>query len=246
MNPKYAPVAGVVAYRFVAGDFANESVVKTSGILGKIDGFACPFDTLDSHDTRFAQGCFIKSLAAWKRRERTLPMYVNHADNRPVGGWQEVTEDDTGLRARGEIVATEREWVGGLFRLKVVLGMSIGFVPVAWRVETDGTVTYTEVALREISLVTANSVPGAVIESLRGAGDQALTIRQVEAALRAQGQSCNAAKAQAIRIFRDAGLRDEAAAPEAAGLRDGAGEAALMKGLEQQLFLMRLSHVGRP
>ncbi|WP_155914768.1 HK97 family phage prohead protease [Asticcacaulis sp. AC460] len=225
---KHVPSAGVVEYRFVASEVEAE-------VAGRVDGFACPFDTLDSHDTRFAPGCFLKSIAAWKSRGRTLPMYVNHADNRPVGGWLDLAEGLEGLRAVGEIVSTEREWVGGLFRMKVVLGMSIGFVPVAWRVETDGSVTFTEVSLREISLVTANSVPGAVIESLRAEAGFQLprTKRDFEHLLKRIGFSGNAARAITSSGFKEADLRE------------GADPTGLVKGLQDQLFLMRLSHVAR-
>ena len=240
---KHVPSREVVEYRFVATDVAGDA-----SLAGTVDGFACPFNTVDSYDTRFAPGCFDKSLKAWRARGRTLPMYVNHADNRPVGGWHEVSEDTGGLRATGEIVSTEREWVGGLFRMKVVLGMSIGFVPVSWRVEPDGSVTFTEVALREISLVTANSVPGAVIESLRAEAGFTLprTKRDFEHLLRRIGFGGAAAKSITAAGFKEAQHRDGAASNPDADLRDGADhDAALIRGLKDQLLLMRLSHVAR-
>lgn len=233
---------GTALQRFVQTELPAEADVE-----GRVDGFACPFNSTDTYDTRFAPGCFAKSISEWRGRSRTLPMYVNHADNRPVGGWQELTEDSQGLRASGEIVSTEREYVGGLFRMKVVLGMSIGFVPVQWRVEGDGSVTFTEVALREISLVTANSVPGALIDSIRSEAGFTLpkTKRDFEHLLRQIGFSGNAAKSITSAGFKETDARDEPVTDQPTDLRDGADQSALLLGLQDQLFLMRLSHVGR-
>lgn len=221
--------------------FVETPVTETSE--GKVEGYGCTFGVVDTYNTRFAKGCFTASIAKWRTMARNCPMYVNHSDDRPVGGWMSLAEDDTGLRVGGEIVTTEREWIGGLFRMSVVTGMSIGFVPMAWVVESDGSVTFTEVSLREISLVTANSVPGSLIDSIRSAGHLPTTKREFEHLLRQIGFSSNAAKSITAAGFKEAELRDEAAKTENADLRDGADSSeALLRGLDNQLFIMRLTN----
>lgn len=215
-------------------------------IEGKVDGYACTFNQKDTYGTRFAPGCFAMTIAEWRQRDRNCPMYVNHSDDRPVGGWMGMSEDQTGLRVDGEIVSSDKDWISGLFRMKVVQGMSIGFVPENWIVEDD-VVTFTEVKLREISLVTANSVPGSLIDGIRSEAGFTLpkTKRDFEHLLRQIGFSGNAAKSITSAGFKEGEPRDAASEDQPTDLRDGADQSGLLKGLQDQLFLMRLSHVGR-
>lgn len=149
---------------------------------GEFTGYASVFDHQDSHGDLVKPGAFKDSLSSIKAQNRTLPMYANHGsalggDPLPVGVWDEVEEDDHGLRVKGRIAAMDSDHgkrIYGLTKSGALSGLSIGYrVP-------QGGATYGEKAgepkrtlhkidLAEISLVDDPSNTRARVASLKTA-----------------------------------------------------------------------------
>lgn len=114
----------------------------------RIEGYGATFGDVDQGGDRIAPGAFAKSLG--RRRVR---MFWNHDPARVVGVWDEVTEDEKGLRVRGRFADTPagRE-VRQLVEMGAVDSMSIGYR--VGKSGRDGNVrVLEEIDLFEVSLV---------------------------------------------------------------------------------------------
>lgn len=102
---------------------------------------------------RGACAASLKRLAAEGGRVRML---WQHDPNQPIGLWDEVLEDDRGLRVRGRIladVARGRE-AAALVRSGAIDGLSIGYRTLRAAQGKDGRRHLLEIDLWEVSLVT--------------------------------------------------------------------------------------------
>jgi HK97 family phage prohead protease len=226
--------------------FATSEATVLEGVVG---GYASAFDVLDSHKTKIAKGAFQASLVNWRSKKRPVPMYLNHSDDALIGWWEELTEDEYGLRVSGQIVTKEREYINELFRSNTLGGMSIGFYPLKWEGGEGHAYTFTEVELIEVSLVTAPSNAAAEIEHVRSLPHG--TIRDFEKFLRDNGYSSGAAKSIAVNGYKGE-HRDDAPLPVATEPQttpdhreDAGNHKALLQGLKSQLLLMRLQNDSR-
>ncbi|MEM9303502.1 MAG: HK97 family phage prohead protease [Pseudomonadota bacterium] len=126
---------------------------------GYIEGYGSVFGNVDSYGDVVQPGAFKKSLEM-HRADRTAPaMLWAHNPAVPIGVWNELSEDDHGLRVQGQLalsVAKARE-AFDLARAGA-LGFSIGFNPMDTEQGEAGNLIY-EVKLLEVSLVSlpANS-----------------------------------------------------------------------------------------
>lgn len=228
--------------------YAENEITTKEGV---VEGYGCAFNATDTYGTRFEKGCFARTIREWKAKKRNMPIYINHSGLDPVGGWSVFEEDDYGLKVSGDLATSRRDYVREMFDMNVVTGMSIGFWPKAYRKEQDGSITYTDVNLVEVSLVTNPSVPGSDIESVRAdlvlqkCANGVTTIREFEALLRDNGFSANAAKGIAANGFKPK-VGDAAENENVSDLREVADQSeALKRALNDQLLLLRL-HNGRP
>ena len=102
---------------------------------GEFEGYASVFNHQDAHGDVVKPGAFAESLAALKSSGRSLPMYANHGaamggDPLPVGVWKEISEDDKGLKVKGQVAAMDSDHgkrVYGLMKSGALSGLSIGF-----------------------------------------------------------------------------------------------------------------------
>lgn len=180
--------------------------IKAEGEEGRIEGYGAVFNRRDQGGDIVAPGAFRDSLAGG----RAVKMLFQHDPGRPIGVWDEVAEDETGLRVKGRFltsVAAGREaWE--LVKAKAVDGLSIGYrTLVADRAEAARIITKAE--LWEVSLVTFPMNEDARIDAVKAAE---LTERDMERLLTQDaGLSRSVARAlmgggfKALTTMRDAG-----------------------------------------
>ncbi|MGR3368748.1 MAG: HK97 family phage prohead protease [Sagittula sp.] len=119
---------------------------------GSISGYGAIFGNKDQGGDIVAAGAFRASLAAG----RPVKMLWQHDPNKPIGVWDEVSEDTRGLRVKGRVI-TETEAgreAMALVRAGAINGLSIGYRTKMTQRGTDGARIITEAELWEVSLVT--------------------------------------------------------------------------------------------
>lgn len=125
-----------------------------------IEGYASLWGVADLNGDVVAQGAFSASLAAVGARG--VRMLHQHESRSIVGVWDELIEDERGLRVRGRIMdwSAEARFAQALSRAGALDGLSIGFR--SQRARREGRLrVLVEVALWEVSLVTFPMLPGA-------------------------------------------------------------------------------------
>lgn len=159
---------------------------------GAITGYACVWrDGPNLNGHRVLKGGFVKSL------EKRMPVMLHDHDSaEPVGKWTDAYEDDYGLRVFGKIntdVQRGRELLS-LYKDRALSGLSIGALasPENAKRESDGSITYSEVDLYEISLVAIPADEAARVDSVRAAAN-IKSPREFERWLHASGFSRAAA-----------------------------------------------------
>lgn len=143
--------------RYLEFKFAQGADAQT----GSLTGYGAVFGNTDDHGDIIAPGAFTATLAAHKSAGTTPLMLLGH-DLRgcPIGVWDDIVEDGTGLLCRGRFLPSG---VGQDARVAAqagqLTGLSIGFIVKDSRME-GRTRVITEAEVLEISLVTipANSL----------------------------------------------------------------------------------------
>ncbi len=118
-----------------------------------IEGYASLYGRPDQVRDLIEPGAFARSLA-WRAQP---DMLLQHQTGSVIGRWREVKEVGTGLYVRGLV---EDRTALNLIQ-NGLDGLSIGFYPLLWHREASGGRTLKEVALVEISLVSAPMHPDA-------------------------------------------------------------------------------------
>lgn len=188
---------------------------------GRIEGYASRFGEIDKGGDSVAKGAYSASLS----RNPRVKMLWQHDASQPIGVWEDVKEDDTGLRVKGRLLdATEKgREAKALIEAGAIDGLSIGYRTVDAARGDKGERILKEVELWEVSLVTFPMQPSArvtahkAMESL-GDGHDAPLKKLVEERLREAGFSNTEAKAGAsAAVGKLAGMREA---------RSGLGELA--------------------
>lgn len=177
---------------------------------GQIEGYASKFGLVDQCGDVVAKGAYTASLARRAERNEKVKMLWQHDPGQPIGVWDEVAEDETGLWVKGRIlkeVAKGRE-AAALMEAGAIDGLSIGYRTIQRDFKDTGERVLLEVDLWEVSLVTFPMLPEAraamkfdgvdEIKEKLVAGDR-LTVRQFEALAKGLGLS-NAQAERAARI----------------------------------------------
>ncbi|NJC41513.1 hypothetical protein GGQ87_001771 [Brevundimonas alba] len=126
----------------------------------RIEGYASLWGVADLNGDVVARGAFGASLAA--TGGGGVRMLHQHESRSPVGVWDEMVEDERGLRVRGRIMdwSAEARFAQALSRAGALDGLSIGFR--SQRARRDGRLrVLVEVDLWEVSLVTFPMLPAA-------------------------------------------------------------------------------------
>ena len=193
---------------------------------GEFEGYASVFDVVDQGMDVVAKGAFRKSLESGRK----VKMLWQHDSTKIIGVWDEIAEDEKGLRVKGRLlkeVQLGREAMA-MLRAGAIDSMSIGYRTIEAVPEAGGRVRkLTEVDLFEVSLVTMPMNEMARVTDVKSIR----TEREFEAFLRDAGYSRKEAAAITLHGFKAiTGQRD-------AGSDDEQSEAA--KGFMEQIRLMQ-------
>ena len=118
----------------------------------KISGYASLFGQADMSGDIVMRGAFAASLLA---RPNPLPLLFGHETQKPIGVWDRVFEDATGLFVSGRILTDNKRarHIARLVREGAISGLSIGYRPVRARPSAAGGRTLVELDLWEVSVV---------------------------------------------------------------------------------------------
>jgi len=131
--------------------------VKALGGDGIFTGYASVFGELDQQNEIVRAGAFARTLSKWQRQNRTPALLWMHDPTQPIGIWQNVREDASGLLVEGRLALRTQK--GGeayeLLKLGALTGLSIGYRVVSAQVDAKRKARIlTDLDLFEISLVT--------------------------------------------------------------------------------------------
>ena len=141
--------------------FAGGKPVMTEGAV--IEGYASRFGLPDQGGDIVAKGAFGASLDRLAAKGDKVRMLWQHDPTKPIGVWDEIREDETGLWVKGRLlseVALARE-AATLIDAGAIDGLSIGYRTVRAEKDQKGRRVLTEVELWEVSLVTFPMLPEA-------------------------------------------------------------------------------------
>ena len=131
--------------------------VKALGGDGIFTGYASVFGELDQQNEIVAAGAFGRTLSKWRRQNRAPALLWMHDPTQPIGIWQSIREDASGLMVEGRLALRTQK--GGeayeLLKLGALTGLSIGYRVVSSQIDAKRKARIlTDVDLFEISLVT--------------------------------------------------------------------------------------------
>lgn len=135
---------------------------------GMIEGYASRFGVKDSYDDIIVQGAFSDTLksARWPK------MLWQHDSQVPIGRWDEIVEDKTGLRVTGHINLKTSAGKNAFEHIlhKDVDGLSIGYLTKPEKTYTKNNIRYLgAVDLFEVSVVTIPADMGAQVDMVKAA-----------------------------------------------------------------------------
>lgn len=156
---------------------------------GVFTGYASVWNVVDSYGTVFLPGCFSASLEA-HRAAGTRPKGLwQHMAEWPILTWQEFEEDDYGLRCKGQLLldlekgrecytlmkAGEIDGLSTGFEVFETIEMALDDASTEFGIEIDPTKArddgmielFVRADLWEVSPVTFNAVPGALVDTVR-------------------------------------------------------------------------------
>lgn len=220
-----------------AGDrLAFECEVKLAGDeadAGQVEGYGSVFNLLDRVGDVVMPGAFKATLADWKRRKALPPMLWQHNTDMPIGVWDEVVEDDRGLRIKGRLVldVPQAAQARALVKAGAVKGLSIGYRTKEVEVDrTTGVRRLKKVDLWEISLVTFPALPEAQVTGVKGDFDPRALERELRSSLNLSSDDAVKAVAVMKKHLRDGGAVD------GPGDRDGQRELLMSLRKAQEAF----------
>lgn len=174
---------------------------------GVIEGYGSVFDVVDGGGDIVAPGAFTSSL----RSGRKVKMLMQHDAADVIGVWDDLAEDEKGLRVKGRLLTSIRKGAEAyeLAKAGAIDGLSIGFRTIK-SMDRNGRRVIMQAELWEVSLVTFPMNELARVDAVKSAD---MTERELERILRAQGFSRTEAKAITAQgfkgyqdVLRDAGV----------------------------------------
>jgi len=143
--------------------------VKALGDAGTFEGYASVFGAVDSYADVVLAGAFDRSLRESQDRGRMPALLWQHDPATPIGVWEDMREDETGLLVRGRIADTSQgRDAYALLKMGALSGLSIGFRTVKARINKASQVReLLDLDLVETSLVTFPASDAARVESVK-------------------------------------------------------------------------------
>lgn len=160
--------------------------VKAVSDDGSFEGYGSVFNVTDSYGDIVVKGAFADSLTLHSAKGSMPALLWQHDSDEPIGVYEEMREDDTGLYVKGRLALKTQRGAEAyeLLKMKAITGMSIGFVTREDSYDrVTGINTLKKLDLWEVSLVTfpANTearVSGVKsIEEMNSLGDAELRLR---------------------------------------------------------------------
>jgi hypothetical protein len=128
-----------------------------------IEGYASLFGLRDQGGDVVQKGAYAASLKALAGAKRRVKMLWQHDPSQPIGVWDEVREDGTGLYVKGRILADVEKGreAAALLAAGAIDGLSIGYRTLRAEKDGKGQRLLSELELWEVSLVTFPMQPEA-------------------------------------------------------------------------------------
>lgn len=168
--------------------------VKAVGDDGTIEGYGSIFGNVDEYGEVVMPGAFDKCLKIWAKVGKPLKMLWQHDRDRPIGLWDELSEDNKGLRVKGRIlteVSGQAAEAYGLIKAGAVDALSIGYQVMKQgpHPTTPNALALFELNLREVSPVTFGANDKARIDAVKHiiAAGELPSVREFEEFLRDAG-----------------------------------------------------------
>lgn len=201
--------------------------VKADGVSddGTFEGYGSVYGVVDTYQEVVAPGAFAESLAELNAKQRRVPVLWQHRSDQPIGVYSEITEDETGLFVKGQLLITGVGLAAeahALMKAGAVTGLSIGYwVRESSYDEKTGIRTLTKLDLVEVSLVTFPANDDARVEAVKFklAHGELPTIREFEKLLREAGFSKQQASTVAANGLTELLRRDAEGAAAKEGLQ---------------------------
>lgn len=192
--------------------------VKEVTKAGNFCGYGSVYGVVDQGDDIVAAGAFADSLTEWKEKDRMPALLWQHKTDQPIGVYQSIKEDATGLLVEGRLALKVERGAEAyeLLQMKAISGLSVGFTTREDSYDQKTNIhTITKADLWECSLVTFPMNDEARVSSVKAVGGVD-TLQGMEAHLRdVVGLSYSEAKAIAARFYsiarRDAGINKDIA-----------------------------------
>lgn len=145
---------------------------------GRVEGYASRFGETDLGGDMVEKGAYAGSLSTGRK----IKMLWQHDPFQPIGVWDELKEDETGLYVRGRILRSVAKGaeVASLIEAGAVDGMSIGYRTIKSERGPEGARVLKELDLWEISMVTFPMLPSARVDAIKAAE---MSRREMEALL---------------------------------------------------------------
>ena len=195
--------------------------IKATGDDGTVEGYGSVFGVRDNYDDVIAKGAFIQSLKDHKAAGTMPAMLWQHDADKPIGIWTEMSEDEKGLRIKGQLAmeTVKGKEAHALLKMGALNGLSIGFMSKEWSYDRDAEVrTLTAIDLWEVSLVTFPANEKARVTNVKSA-DEMATPKDAEKALRDAGFSKSDATAFVSRVMRMGEVRSDSANSTAVAMK---------------------------
>lgn len=181
---------------------------------GTFNGYGSVFSVKDTYADVVMPGAFTRTLQEAASKGRMPAMLWQHDATQPIGVWTELSQDERGLRVKGQLAINTRAGRDAyeLMKLKALDGLSIGYRTrkYVWD-ETSKVRQLTDVDLVEISPVSFPANDAARVQTVKDGGALP-TIRELEDILRDAGLSRTQAKAMLADGYH--ALRDAALDPD--------------------------------
>ena len=153
-----------------------------------IEGYASLFGTPDQGKDIVTRGAYAASLVAHQSRGSKVKMLWQHDPAQPIGVWEEVREDATGLWVKGRILESVEKGreASALLQAGAIDGLSIGYRTLRTTKDGTGRRLLTELELWEVSLVTFPMLPSARVAAKGTRPDEAAMDELAQALERAR------------------------------------------------------------
>ena len=195
--------------------------IKAVNADGTVEGYGSVFGVRDNYDDVISKGAFVQSLKDHKAAGTMPAMLWQHDADKPIGIWTEMSEDEKGLRIKGQLAmeTVKGKEAHALLKMGALNGLSIGFMSKEWAYDRDTEVrTLTAIDLWEVSLVTFPANEKARVTNVKSA-DEMATPKDAEKALRDAGFSKSDATAFVSRVMRMGEVRSDSANSTAVAMK---------------------------